>query len=77
MTNTRVLTFDEMALTEGGWKAGLTCSVLMGGWGMVVTYGTIAGGVTAGTSLAIAGVWTGLTVGLCGATSIAESGRGE
>jgi hypothetical protein len=65
------LSLEEMGEIEGGWGAGSACGALMGGWGLVLTYGVAAASVTAGTSVAIAGVWLGLTVGLCGAVSYA------
>lgn len=67
------LSFERMEELQGGWKGGLGCSVLMGGWGVVLTYATATSVVTAGVSVGIAAVWTGLSIGLCGAVAYAES----
>ena len=57
---------------EGGNAGGIACGVLMGGWGLVLTYGAAAAALTAGTSVALMAVWTGLTIGLCGIVSSAK-----
>lgn len=54
-----------MAKIEGGWR-GTACEVLIGSWGLVLTYGAAARAVTAEVSVGIAAVWTGLSIGLCG-----------
>lgn len=67
------LSIERMENIEGGFWGGFGCSVLMGGWGVVIAYGAATAAVTVGVSVGIAAVWTGLTIGLCGAVSYAES----
>ncbi len=62
MTNTRILTFDEMALTEGGgwWACGLSAAAfaLTVGTASVATFGL-------GTFAAVSLGW-GMTAYACG-----------
>ena len=67
---TRKLSLQEMEVVEGsGTGAGVACGVLMGGWGLVLTYGATLAVLSAGASVALAAVWTGLTIGLCTSVS--------
>jgi hypothetical protein len=66
------LSFEKMEELQGGGWGSFGCSVLMGSWGLVLTYGAATAALTAGLSLGIAAVWTGLSIGLCTAVGSAE-----
>ncbi|MDR2906393.1 MAG: hypothetical protein LBU91_00165 [Bacteroidales bacterium] len=66
------LSIEQMEQVNGGGRASNWCAGLMGGWSFLLSVGAALAPVTAGVSIGISGVATGLSVGLCALVAMAE-----